>query len=152
MNPAGCWLVRKFSRLLAGWARARMHEEIYGRETPLVMWNAVRLLRAASPRRGIYREREDRPFLNCISNNSSYSNITRFSPYSYRECTRAREWAREGGFEGATSDSLHVCTVSAATLPIYRDDEYRKNSRPDIPVNGGPVPTRMRLPAIHDQV
>ena len=122
----------------------------------------MRLLRAASPGRGIYREREDRPFLNCISNNSSYSNII-LPILVQRARARAREWAREGGFEGATSDSLHVCTVSAATLPMYRDDEFRGHFDvpipieihrllPEIPVHGGPVPTMMRLPAIHDQV
>ena len=88
-----------------------------------------------------------------------------YSPHTGTESARAREWAREGGFEGATSDSLHVCTVSASTLPIYmyRDDEFRGHFDvpipieihrllPEIPVNGGPVPTMMRLPAIHDQV
>ena len=86
-----------------------------------------------------------------------------YSPHTRTESARAREWAREGGFEGATSDSLHVCTVSAATLPIYRDDEFRGHFDvpipieihrllPEIPVNGGPVPTMMRLPATHDQV
>ena len=130
----------------------------------MVMWNAVRLLRAASPRRGIYREREDRPFLNCISNNSSYSNI--ILPILVQR-VRARVNGPGRGVSreqrATTSDSLYVCTVSAATLPIYRDDEFRGHFDvpipieihrllPEIPVNGGPVPTMMRLPAIHDQV
>ena len=90
-----------------------------------------------------------------------------YSPHTRTESARARVNGPGRGVSreqrATTSDSLYVCTVSAATLPIYRDDEFRGHFDvpipieihrllPEIPANGGPVPTMMRLPAIHDQV